>query len=84
VWPLYWTTSAQYCPSTWPAPDRTDRLSLSLSLSLRPWTCSGEDVDFALDLCSRMEVQRLLGRVPMVMTERDEAVRLARRLAAER
>lgn len=46
-------------------------------LLLRPWT--DDDVDFALDLHSRWEVQRFLGAEPRVMADRAEAVeRVAR------
>ncbi|WP_152190884.1 GNAT family N-acetyltransferase [Georgenia satyanarayanai] len=46
-------------------------------LLLRPWT--DDDVDFALDLHSRWEVQRFLGAEPRVVTDRAEAAdRVAR------
>jgi RimJ/RimL family protein N-acetyltransferase len=41
-------------------------------LRLREWTF--DDADFVLDLYSRWEVQRFIGREPRVMRDRDEAV----------
>lgn len=41
-------------------------------LLLRPWTAN--DADFVLDLYSRWEVQRFLGRTPAVMRDRAEAL----------
>ena len=41
-------------------------------LLLRAWT--DDDVDFALDLYSRWEVQQFLGTSPRVLTGREEAV----------
>ena len=41
-------------------------------LILRPW--SVDDADFVLDLYSRWEVQRFLGRAPAVMRDRAEAL----------
>lgn len=44
---------------------------------MRPWT--SDDVDFAFDLYSRVEVQRFIGSPPRVMVHRSEAVeRIAR------
>ena len=43
----------------------------SARLRLREW--QPEDVDFLFDLYSRWEVQRYIGRVPRVMTDRSEA-----------
>ena len=40
-------------------------------LHLRPWTKA--DVDFVFDMYSRWEVQRFIGVVPRVMTQRSEA-----------
>jgi len=41
-------------------------------LRLRQWTL--DDVDFVLDMYSRWEVQRFIGRRPRVMHDRVEAV----------
>ncbi|MDL9980247.1 GNAT family N-acetyltransferase [Microbacterium sp. ASV49] len=41
-----------------------------------------DDVDFVLDMYSRWEVQRYIGRVPRVMASRDEAVERVERYAA--
>jgi len=49
-------------------------------LVLRAWTL--DDVDFALDLYSRWEVQRFIGRTPQVLTDRDEAVARVERFMA--
>ncbi|HLT85124.1 MAG TPA: GNAT family N-acetyltransferase [Phototrophicaceae bacterium] len=49
-------------------------------LTLRPWT--EDDVDFALDLYSRWEVQQYLGTAPQVLTDRAEAVARVERFAA--
>ena len=54
---------------------RSDRLRL------RGWR--PQDVDFLFDLYSRWEVQRYIGLVPRVMTERAEAQGRLDRLAAE-
>jgi RimJ/RimL family protein N-acetyltransferase len=43
----------------------------SARLRLRGWR--PDDVDFLFDLYSRQEVQRYIGRVPRVMTDRAEA-----------
>ncbi|MBO1754638.1 GNAT family N-acetyltransferase [Allobranchiibius sp. CTAmp26] len=40
-------------------------------LLIRPW--SAEDVDFVLDMYSRWDVQRFIGRTPKVMSNRSEA-----------
>ncbi len=61
-----------YCD---PVPELiTDRLLL------RPWT--EDDVDFALDLYSRWEVQRFLGAEPRIMADRAEAVERVTRFRA--
>lgn len=54
---------------------RTERLLL------RRWTTDDADVDVLLDLHSRWEVQRFIGRWPRVITERAEAVERAQRYA---
>jgi RimJ/RimL family protein N-acetyltransferase len=54
---------------------------LSARLRLRGW--SSEDVDFLFDLYSRWEVQRYIGLVPQVMTDRAEAQQRLDRLAAD-
>ena len=41
-------------------------------LTLRPWR--DDDADFVLDLYSRLEVQRYIGRVPRLMQTRTEAL----------
>ncbi len=43
-------------------------------LLLRPWTRDDDDVDFALDLYSRWEVQQYIGTTPRVITDRTEAL----------
>jgi RimJ/RimL family protein N-acetyltransferase len=52
----------------------------SARLRLRGWR--PEDVDFLFDLYSREEVQRYIGLVPRVMTDRTEAQERLDRLAA--
>ena len=52
----------------------------SARLRLREWTPA--DVDFLFDLYSRWEVQRFIGLVPRVMTDRAEAQERLDRLAA--
>jgi RimJ/RimL family protein N-acetyltransferase len=52
----------------------------SARLRLRGWTA--EDVDFLFDLYSREEVQRYIGLVPRVMTDRAEAQERLDRLVA--
>lgn len=47
-------------------PLRTDRLDI------RPWAV--DDADFVLDMYSRWEVQRFIGREPRVMTDHHEAL----------
>jgi RimJ/RimL family protein N-acetyltransferase len=49
-------------------------------LILRGWT--DDDADFVLDLYSRWEVQRFIGRVPRVMSERKEALAATQRWRA--
>lgn len=49
-------------------------------LALRSWTL--EDVDFALDLYSRWEVQQFIGTTPRVMAGRDEALAQVERFMA--
>jgi RimJ/RimL family protein N-acetyltransferase len=49
-------------------------------LTLRPF--EPDDVDFVFDMYSRWEVQRFIGRVPQVMTDRAEAVERVERYAA--
>ena len=53
----------------------------SARLRLRDWT--PEDVDFLFDLYSRWEVQRHIGLVPRVMTDRAEAQDRLDRLASD-
>lgn len=50
-------------------------------LLLRRWSTDEADVDFLFDTYSRWEVQRFIGRVPRVSTERAEAVARAERYA---
>jgi len=49
-------------------------------LLLRAWT--DDDVDFALDLYSRWEVQQFLGTTPRVLTDRAEAAATVQRFRA--
>lgn len=49
-------------------------------LTLRPFTA--EDADFVLDMYSRMEVQRFIGRKPNLMKDRAEALALINAWAA--
>ena len=53
----------------------------SARLRLRGWT--PEDVDFLFDLYSRWEVQRFIGLVPRVMTDRAEARERLDRLSSD-
>ncbi|GGC85736.1 N-acetyltransferase [Tersicoccus solisilvae] len=50
-------------------------------LRLRRWTTDAPDVDFLVDLHSRWEVMRYIGRWPRVASDRSEAVRRAERYA---